>query len=145
MQVFFYFFFFYITSREVAPELKPQKLKKCFKTKSHSNLPNSHLGFYGDSTLSNSEWRTSNLLHSRCRVKDAFAEVVSGAWLAASCQHRGLKNTQLFVSRQHSGLFCCRVILLHSRSVFACARNLFLLKHVLFVPHLLGTSYKPVL
>lgn len=84
--------FFYNLERSGAGAEAPET-EKVFQTKSHSNLPNSHLGFYGDSTLSNSKWRTSNLLHSRRRVEDAFAEVVSGAWLSASCQHRGLKNT----------------------------------------------------
>ena len=77
---------FFITVRRSSAEAA--KLKKCFRkplklAKQPSRFP------WRFDTLHSSEWRTSNLLHSHCPVKHAFAEVVSGAWLPASCQHRG--------------------------------------------------------
>lgn len=137
--------FFYNLERSSAGAEAPET-EKVFQTKSHSNLPNSHLGFYGDSTLSNSKWRTSNLLHSRCRVEDAFAEVVSGAWLSASCQHRGLKNTWLFVCKSATlRPFSAAESFYFTRGVFCMCYKPFPAKTCFFVPHLLGTSHKPVL
>lgn len=69
------------------------KKKKVFQTKSHSCQTAASVSMAIRHSPAPEEWKTSNLLHSRCPVKHAFAEAVSGARLAASCQHRRARRT----------------------------------------------------
>lgn len=133
--------FFFITSREAAPELKPPKLKKCFKPKAtqtcqtaisvsmvirHSPTPSGELQIYYTHAA------VSRMLSLRwCPVLGSQLPVNTEGWRTPDC---------LFVSRQHSGPFLPQSHFTLLEECFACATNLFLPKHV-FLCH---TYWEPV-
>lgn len=133
--------FFFITSREAAPELKPPKLKKCFKPKAtqtcqtaisvsmvirHSPTPSGELQIYYTHAA------VSRMLSLRwCPVLGSQLPVNTEGWRTPDC---------LFVSRQHSGPFLPQSHFTSLEECFACATNLFLPKHV-FLCH---TYWEPV-